>query len=166
MCAGRNNNPAELAGIDQKHLSELDSGNFSISQALDGRPAGAVARLSQENQGIAFIGPALGKVDNRFTLATKIGEANDKFASLDILIQSFSSFGADSEAIENICATDDMLRQHFARLSEVVGLRIDAETEMQNRWNRMLKLSEDIHEQGDVLRGMIRPGAPDRPLMV
>lgn len=126
----------------------------------------AAARLSQESQGIAFIGPAFGKVDNRFTLATKIGEANDKLASLDHLIQSFASFGADSEVIKNIRTTDDLLRQHFARLAEAVGRRIDAETEMQNRWNRMLKLGEDIHEQGDVLRRTIRPGTPDWPLLV
>lgn len=126
----------------------------------------AASQLSQESQGIAFIGPALGKVDNRFTLATKIGEFNDKLASLDILIQSFSSFGADTEVIENIRATDDMLRQHFARLAEVVGQRIDAETEIQNRWNRMLKLGENIHEQRDVLRKAIRSGTSDSQLLV
>lgn len=126
----------------------------------------AASQLSQESQGIAFIGPTLGKVDNRFTLATKIGEFNDKLASLDILIQSFSSFGADTEVIENIRATDDMLRQHFARLAEVVGQRIDAETEIQNRWNRMLKLSENIHEQRDLLRKAIRSGTSDSQLLV
>ncbi|SDI41770.1 diguanylate cyclase [Propionivibrio dicarboxylicus] len=126
----------------------------------------AAARLSQESQGIAFIGPAFGKVDNRFTLATKVGEANDKLASLDVLIQSIASFGADAEVIENIRVTDDMLRQHFARLADVVGQRIDAETELQNRWNRMLKLGEDIHEQAGALRKTIRPGAPDWPLLV
>lgn len=126
----------------------------------------AASQLSQESQGIAFIGPALGKVDNRFTLATKIGEFNDKLASLDILIQSFSSFGADTEVIENIRATDDMLRQHFARLAEVVGQRIDTETEIQNRWNRMLKLGENIHEQRDVLRKAIRSGTSDSQLLV
>ena len=126
----------------------------------------AAARLSQESQGIAFIGPAIGKIDNRFTLATKIGEANDKLASLDVLIQSFSSFGVDAEVIKNIRATSDLLRQHFARLAEVVGQRIDAEAEMQNRWNRMLKLGEDIHDQGGALRKMSRPGAPDQPLLV
>lgn len=126
----------------------------------------AASRLSQESQGIAFIGPAFGKIDNRFTLATKMGEANDKLTSLDVLIQSFVSFGADSEVIENIRATGDVLRQHFARLAEVVGQRIDAEAEIQNRWNRMLKLGEDIHEQGGALRETIRPEAPDWPLMV
>lgn len=126
----------------------------------------AASRLSQESQGIAFIGPAFGKIDNRFTLATKMGEANDKLTSLDVFIQSLVSFGADSEVIENIRATGDVLRQHFARLAEVVGQRIDAEAEIQNRWNRMLKLGEDIHEQGGALRGTIRPEAPDWPLMV
>ena len=124
----------------------------------------AAARLSQDSQGIAFIVPALGKVDNRFTLATKIGEANDKLASLDALIQSFASFGADSEMIENIRATGGTLRQHLAKLAEVVGQRIDAEAEMQNRWSRMLKLGEEIHEQGGLLRRTIRPG--DQPLLV
>ena len=124
----------------------------------------AAARLSQDSQGIAFIVPALGKVDNRFTLATKIGEANDKLASLDALIQSFASFGADSEMIENIRATGGTLRQHLAKLDEVVGQRIDAEAEMQNRWSRMLKLGEEIHEQGGLLRRTIRPG--DQPLLV
>lgn len=126
----------------------------------------AAARLSQESQSIACIGPAFSKIDNRFTLETKIGEANDKLASLDVLIQSFASCGADSEEIGGIRATGDMLRQHFARLAEAVGQRIEAEAEMQNRWNRMLKLGEDIHEQGGVLRRTIRPGAPDWPLLV
>lgn len=126
----------------------------------------AAARLSQESQGIAFIGPAFGKVDNRFTIATKIGEANDRLASLDIVIESFASYGANSEVIGNIRTTGDMLRGHFARLGEVVGQRIDAEAEMQARWNRMLKLGEDIYEQGNVLRKTIRPGAPDGPLLV
>ena len=126
----------------------------------------AAARLSQESQGIASIGPAFGKVDNRFTLATKVGEANDKLASLHDLIKSFASFGADSEVIEDIRATGDMLHQHFAKLAEVVGQRIDADAEMQNRWNRMLKLGEEIHEQSGVLRRTIRPGAPDWPLVV
>jgi len=126
----------------------------------------AASRLSQESQGIAYIGPAFRKIDNRFTLATKMGEANDKLASLDVLIQSFAAFGADAEVIGNIRATSDVLRQHFAELAEVVGQRIDAEAEMQSRWNRMLKLDEDIHGQDDVLRGAIRPQAPDWPLMV
>lgn len=126
----------------------------------------AASRLSQESQGIAFIGPAFGKTDNRFTLATKMGEANDKLTSLEVLIQSFVSFGADSEMIGSIRATGDMLRQHFAKLGEVVGQRIDAEAEIQNRWNRMLRLGEEIHEQGGALRGAIRPGMPDWPLMV
>lgn len=126
----------------------------------------ATARLSQESQGIASIGPALGKVDNRFTLATKVGEANDKLATLDVLIQSFASFGADSEKNKNIRATSDMLRQHFARLAEVVGQRIDAEAEMQSRWSRMLKLGEDIHEQSGILRRTIRPEVPDGPLLI
>lgn len=126
----------------------------------------AAARLSQESQSIACIGPAFSKIDNRFTLETKIGEANDKLASLDVLIQSFASYGADSEEIGGIRATGDMLRQHFARLAEAVGQRIEAEAEMQNRWNRMLKLGEDIHEQGGVLRRTIRPGVPDWPLLV
>lgn len=126
----------------------------------------AASRLSQESQGIAFIGPAFGKTDNRFTLATKMGEANDKLASLDVHIESFVSLGADSEVIENIRATGDVLREHFARLAEVVRQRIDAEAEIQNRWNRMLKLGEDIHERGGALRGTIRHEAPDWPLMV
>lgn len=126
----------------------------------------AAARLSQESQGLAFIGPAFGKVDNRFTLATKIGEANDKLASLDLLIESLASFGIDPEVIKDIRTTDEMLRQHYARLADVVSQRIDAETEMRNRWNRMLKLSEDVHAQGDALRRSIRPGTPDWPLLV
>jgi diguanylate cyclase (GGDEF)-like protein len=126
----------------------------------------ATSRLSQESQGIAFIGPAFRKIDNRFTLVTKMGEANDKLASLDALIQSFLSFEADAEVIENIRATGNELRQHFARVAEVVGQRIDAESEIQSRWNRMLKLGEDIHEQGGALRGTIRPEAPDWPLLV
>lgn len=126
----------------------------------------ATSRLSQESQGIAFIGPAFRKIDNRFTLVTKMGEANDKLASLDALIQSFLSFEVDAAVIENIRATGNELRQHFARVAEVVGQRIDAESEIQSRWNRILKLGEDIHEQGGVLRGTIRSEAPDWPLMV
>lgn len=126
----------------------------------------AASRLSQESQGVAFVGPTFRKIDNRTTLVTKMGEANDKLASLDVLIQSFLAFGADAEVIENIRATSDVLRQHFARLAEVVGQRIDVEAEMQSRWNSMLKLAEDIHEQGDALRGAIRPDRPDWPLLV
>lgn len=126
----------------------------------------AASRLSQESQGIAFIGPAFRKIDNRTTLMTKMGEANDKLASLDALIQSFLAFGVDAEVIENIRDTSDALRQHFGRLAEVVGQRIDVEAELQSRWNGMLKLGEGLHEQGGALRGAIRPDMPDWPLLV
>jgi len=126
----------------------------------------AASRLSQESQGIAFIGRDFGKIDNRFTLATKVGEANDKFTSLDVLMQSLISLGVNSKAVENIRATGDGLRQHFAKLAEVVGQRIDVENEMQNRWDRTLKLGEDLREWGGVLRKTIRPEAPDLQLLV
>ena len=72
----------------------------------------AASRLSHESQRIAFIGPTFRKIDNHFTLATKMGEADDKLASLENLIQSFSSLGADSAIIEDIRATRELLRQH------------------------------------------------------
>lgn len=125
----------------------------------------AASRLSQESQGIAFIGRDFGKIDNRFTLATKVGEANDRFTSLDVLMQSLISLGVDSTAVENIRGTGDGLRQHFAQLAEVVGQRIDVENEMQKGWDRTLKLGEDIREQGRVLRRAIRPDAPDGALL-
>lgn len=121
----------------------------------------AASRLSHESQRIAFIGPTFRKIDNHFTLATKMGEADDKLASLENLIQSFSSLGADSAIIEDIRATRDLLRQHFARLAEVVGHRIDAESEIQARWNMMVKLGEEIRAQSCILRGAVRHEAPD-----
>lgn len=126
----------------------------------------ATSRLSQESQGIAFIARDFGKIDNRFTLATKMGEANDKFISLDDLTRSIISLGADSEAVDNIRITGGKLREHFAKLDEVVGQRIDIEAEIHNRLDVLLKLSVDIHQQGGVLRGTIRPESPDWPLAV
>lgn len=112
----------------------------------------ATSRLSQESQGIAFIARDFGKIDNRFTLATKVGEANDKFISLDDLTQSIIHLGADSEAVDNINKTGGKLREHFAKLDEVVGKRIDIEAE--------------IHNRLDVLRGAIRSETPNWPQSV
>jgi len=120
--------------------------------------------LSQESQGIASIARDFGKIDNRFTLSTKIGEAKDRFTSLDDLTRSLVSLGADPEAVDNILVTGAELRHRFAQLDEVVGQRIDREAEVQNRLNLLLKLSEDINQQGGVLRGTIRRGTPDGPL--
>ncbi len=126
----------------------------------------AASRLSQESQAIAFIARDFGKIDNRFTLATKIGEANDRLTALKALIQSFESLGTNSEAIESIHAPGDVHCRHLARLAEIVGRRIDAEAEIQNRGNRLLKLCDDVQEQGVALRGTIRPETDDWPLMV
>ena len=126
----------------------------------------AASRLSQESQSIAFIGPAFRKIDNHFTLTTKMGEANDKLTSLEVLIQSFASLGADSAAIKSIRVTGDMLRQHFAKLADVVGQRIDAESEIHARWTRLLMLSENIRELGCTPRSTIRPKTTDWPHIV
>lgn len=123
----------------------------------------ATSRLSQESQGIAFLARDFGKIDNRFTLSTKMGEANDKLASLDALTQSLVSLGADSEAVENIHVIGVKLRQHFAKLDEVVSQRIDIEAETHDRLDLLLRLSEDVNKQGGALRGTIRPEAPDWP---
>lgn len=126
----------------------------------------AASRLSQESQGIAFIARDFGKIDNRFTLSTKMGEANDKFTSLDDLVQSLISLEADSEAVGNIRVAGNELRKHFAKLDEVVGQRIDLEAEIQNRLNLLLKLSEDIHQQVGAPRRTILPRTNDWPLAV
>lgn len=121
------------------------------------------SRLSQESQSIAFIGPAFRKIDNRFTLATKMGEANDKLTSLEDLIRSFSFLTTDSAMTENIRATGDALRQHFATLGEAVARRIDAECEIQTRWSALLKLGEDIREQSYAFRATAPAGSSLQP---
>ena len=123
----------------------------------------AASRLSQESQSIAFIGPAFRKIDNRFTLATKMGEANDKLTSLEDLIRSFSSLTTDPAMTENIRATGVALRQHFTTLGEAVARRIDAECDIQTRWSALLKLGEDIREQSYTVRATAPAGSSLQP---
>lgn len=119
------------------------------------------SRLSQESQGIAFMAPSFATVDNTFTLATRMGEVNDKLNALDQVIESFGQLGADQQAIRDVRASGDVLRQHFSQLAEVVSQRIGAETSLRKAWSQLVKLGQDIRDRGSALRGRLGPEAPD-----